>query len=112
MAEQVEKVMLPFEEAGQVDAGGARVTDGELALSPADTLEVNAAESAARLADYAQSWGITIPGNFRPATKAQVAYWREMCGAMSLSGTEGMKDAAWPADLAPSKPTLQAMADQ
>ncbi len=68
--------------------------------------------AAARLADYAQSWGITIPADFTPATKAQVAYWRELCGAISLTGTEGMRDGSWPADLAPSKPTLQAMADR
>ncbi len=68
--------------------------------------ECQAAEAAARLADYAQSWGITVPADFTPATKAQVAYWRELCGAISLTGTEGMHDGDWPADLAPSKPTL------
>jgi hypothetical protein len=57
-------------------------------------------------------WGLTIPPDFTPATKAQVAYWRELCGAISLSGTVGMQDTAWPADLAPSKSTLQAMAER
>jgi hypothetical protein len=109
VAAQVEKVMLPFAEVGVVDTSPA--TDGALALSSADSAAVNAAE-AARLADYAHSWGITIPADFTPATKAQVAYWRELCGAISLTGTKGMQDAAWPADLAPSKPTLQAMSER
>jgi hypothetical protein len=47
-----------------------------------------------------------------PATKAQVAYWRELCGAISLTGAQGMRDDGWPADLAPSKPTLKAMAER
>ena len=86
--------------------GSAPATDGALALSSADTAEANAEDDAARLAEYAQAWGITIPADFTPATKAQVAYWRELCGAISLTGTDGMRDGDWPADLAPSKPTL------
>jgi hypothetical protein len=109
MGEDVEKVMLPFDEAGEGDTLNATTTDGALALTPAEDASVAAAE---RLADYAQSWGITIPADFTPATKAQVAYWRELCGAISLIGMEGMHDCGWPADLAPSKPTLQAMADR
>jgi hypothetical protein len=108
----VEKVTLPFDEVGEQDPGSAPATDGALALVPADAPEATAAANAARLVDYAQSWGISIPANFTPATKAQVAYWRELCGAISLTGSEGMQDAAWPADLAPSKPTLQIMADR
>jgi|GEM_PF-906008 len=112
MDEDVEKVTLPFEEAGGNDPGSAVATDGALALASADTLAdtvVARTMAVARLADCAQSWGITVPADFIPATKAQVAYWRELCGAISLTGTEGMRDDTWPADLAPSKPTLQAM---
>jgi hypothetical protein len=65
-----------------------------------------------RLTEHAQAWGITIPADFTPATKAQVAYWRELCAAISLTGAEGMRDASWPAALAPVKPTLHAMADR
>jgi hypothetical protein len=56
--------------------------------------------------------GITIPADFTPATKPQVAYWRELCGAISLRSTVGMSDTDWPADLSPAKPTLQAMAER
>ena len=59
MGEEVEKVMLPFDEAGEHDPGSAPATDGALALLPADTAASHAAETAARLADYAQAWGIT-----------------------------------------------------
>ena len=62
MAKQVEKVMLPFEE------------DGALALSSADAAK--GAAEAERLVDYAHTWGITVPADFTPATKARVAYWR------------------------------------
>jgi hypothetical protein len=105
-------VTLPFEETGENDPGSAPATDGALALVPADTSETNATATAARLAEYAQSWGIPIPPEFTPATKSQVAYWRELCGAISLTSTEGMRDGSWPADLAPAKPTLQAMVER
>ena len=82
MGEQVEKVMLPFEEASIEGASAAPVTDGALALTPANTPTINGAETAGRLADYAHSWGITVPAGFTPASKAQVAYWRELCGAL------------------------------
>jgi hypothetical protein len=111
MGEAVEKVTLPFDESGESNAGSAPATDGALALASGDAAAVKAAEAAARLADYAQAWGITVPVEFTPATKAQAAYWRVLCGAISLTGTEGMHDGDWPVDLAPSRPTLQAMAD-
>jgi hypothetical protein len=108
VGEDIEKVTLPFDEAGEGDTLTALTTDGALALTQAEDAS---GAAAARLADYVQSWGITIPADFSPVTKAQVAYWRGLCGAISLTGTEGMGDASWPADLAPSKPTLQAMVD-
>jgi hypothetical protein len=109
MAEHVEKVTLPFDSTGEGDTLTAPTTDGTLALILAEDASVAAVE---RLADYAQSWGITIPANFTPATKAQVAYWRELCGAISLTGTAGTHDSDWPADLAPAMPTLQAMVER
>jgi hypothetical protein len=96
VAEKVEKVMLPFDD------------DGALALAPEGN---SVADAASRPTDYAQAWGITIPADFTPATKTQVAYWRELCGTVSLAGTDGMNDTDWPAYLAPSKPTLAAMAE-
>jgi hypothetical protein len=101
MGEDVEKVTLPFDEAGENDPDCAPAADGALALLPADTPAVPATEGALRLADYAQAWGIMIPADFTPATKAQVAYWQELCGAISLSGVDGMRDGNWPADLVP-----------
>jgi hypothetical protein len=112
VAEQVEKVTLPFDEADNNDATSALSTEGALALAADGTAAATTAEVAQRLADYAQAWGITIPTDFTPATKAQVAYWRELCGAISLTGIEGMRDVSWPADLAPAKPTLTAMAER
>jgi hypothetical protein len=112
MGEGIENVSLPFDQSGETGPGSGPVTDGVLALLPADTAAATAAEAAMRLAEYAQAWGITIPADFTPATKAQVAYWRELCGAISLSGPEGMGDGSWPADLVPSKPTLQGMAER
>lgn len=63
-------------------------TAGALALAPADS---------------------SLPDGFVPATKAQVAYWRELCGVLSGAGSAGVRDTDWPADLAPSKPTLAAL---
>ena len=101
VAEKVQKVTLPFDEAGENDVGSASATDGALALSPGDIAVATAAEAAIRLADYARAWDLAVPMEFTPATKAQVAYWRELCGAISLTGTEGMRDGDWPADLRP-----------
>jgi hypothetical protein len=112
VGEHIEKVTLPFDENGEHDTGSALPTDGALALSSADATGASAGEAAARLADYARAWDITIPANFTPATMAQVAYWRELCGAISLTGADGMRGSDWPPDLAPSKPTLQAMVDR
>jgi hypothetical protein len=109
MGEDVEKVTLPFDDLDQLDTGSGLDTDGALALTLTEDAGVAA---VTRLDDCARLWGITIPAGFTPATKPQIAYWRELCGAISLTGTEGMRDGAWPADLAPAKPTLQAMADR
>jgi hypothetical protein len=109
MSEQVEKVMLLFEELSAVDGSNTSAMDGALALSSTEDPSVAA---TARAAEYAQEWGITIPGNFTSATKAQVAYWRELCGAISLQGKAGMRDGAWPVELAPSKPTLHIMLER
>jgi hypothetical protein len=107
MGEDVEKVTLPFED-GAANAAAVLVMDGALALTSAeDPSEI----AAVRAAGYAQTWGLTIRADFTPATKAQVAYWRELCGAISLTGTAGMRDGAWPTEVAPSKATLQAMAE-
>jgi hypothetical protein len=108
MAEQIEKVTLPFDEAGTDDAASAPTIEGTLALSPTG----GAANAAAHAATNAQAWGIAIPPDFTPATKAQVAYWRELCGAISLTGRDGTRDGDWPADLAPAKSTLTAMAER
>jgi hypothetical protein len=112
VAEQVEKVKWPFEEVGAEDAPSALVTNGALALSPVETACADTAAEAVRPAEYAQSWGITIPADFTPATKAQVADCRELCGAISLTGVDGMRDGNWLTDLAPSKPTVQAMVER
>jgi hypothetical protein len=112
MAEQVEKVTLPFDEGGEKSVSSAPSIDGALALSSGDDAATTPSETATRLANCARIWGISIPADFTPATKAQVAYWRELCGAISQTGADGMGDGRWPEDLAPSKPTLQAMADR
>ena len=110
MGEDVQKVTLPFDEDAIQDTSPA--TDGALALSWADAGDATAEAVAARLADYAQAWGISVPADFAPATMAQVAYWRELCGALVVTGKLGMQDSDWPTDLAPSKPTLRAMAER
>src|SRR5258708_18422631 len=44
-----------------------------------------------------------------PPTKAQVHYWRELCGVATLHGAVGVRDDQWPPELAPSKATLRAL---
>lgn len=56
--------------------------------------------------------GIEIPEGVVSATKAQVAYWRQLCGAISERGLRGMGDADWSLDLAPTRITLRAMEEQ
>src|SRR5262249_46296634 len=113
MSKQSEKVLLPFDEGG-VDAPGADAPiQGALALSLAKAPGAGeTAEGAAYVATLAAAWGITVPADFTPATKAQVAYWREVCGTISLMGKIGMRDGAWPAELTPSKSTLATMTER
>jgi hypothetical protein len=47
-----------------------------------------------------------------PPTKSQVHYWRELAGAISVYGALGLRDDQWPADLAPSKPTLTCLQER
>jgi hypothetical protein len=56
--------------------------------------------------------GIELPEGFVPATKAQVAYWRQLCGAIHGRGTAGMGDTDWPPELAPTRITLRAMEER
>jgi hypothetical protein len=67
VAEKVEKVVLPFDEGNDNASGSGVATDGAFALSSVDSA---VAAATARLADHAQAWGITIPMDFTPATKA------------------------------------------
>lgn len=56
--------------------------------------------------------GPSLPDGFVPAAKAQVAYWRELCGVLIGAGSAGVRDTEWPADLAPLKPTLTALVER
>jgi hypothetical protein len=47
-----------------------------------------------------------------PPTHDQVYYWRELAGAITLRGTEGMPHDGWPAELHPSTPTLNALVER
>lgn len=55
---------------------------------------------------------IAKPDGFTPATKAQVAYWRQLCGALSVRGSAGMGDADWPPELQPTRITLRALEER
>jgi hypothetical protein len=55
---------------------------------------------------------IEIPDGFVHATKAQVAYWRQICGVLSTHGKVGMRDADWPPELEPSRITLRALGER
>jgi len=48
-----------------------------------------------------------------PPTKAQVFYWAQLCGELTLRGVAGIADAdGWSADLAPSASTLRALQER
>ncbi|HEX9412145.1 MAG TPA: hypothetical protein VF916_01450, partial [Ktedonobacterales bacterium] len=47
-----------------------------------------------------------------PPTKAQVYYWRELCGVATLHGAAGVRDDQWPPELAPSTATLRALVER
>ncbi len=53
-----------------------------------------------------------VPDGFVPATKAQVAYWRQLCGAVSARGKAGMPDTEWPPELSPNRFTLRALEER
>jgi hypothetical protein len=109
MGESVENVTLPFDDGGEDKPDSPPPTDSALALAPGDTPAVRDADITARLADYTQSWGITIPVDFTPVTKAQVAYRRELCGAITLTGADGMGDRSWPSGLIPARGDVTAL---
>jgi hypothetical protein len=48
-----------------------------------------------------------------PLTKAQVHYWRELCGVLTQAGKAGLPSVeGFPPDLAPSRATLKAMVER
>jgi len=47
-----------------------------------------------------------------PPTHAQVYYWRELAGAITLCGSAGMPDNGWPADLNPPRQTLKQLEER
>jgi hypothetical protein len=78
------------------------------AIAPAldrDTAQDTERERSVRVSVGAAAVVSQLP----PPTNAQVYYWRELAGAVSACGTAGLRDDEWPADLAPSKPTLHAL---
>jgi hypothetical protein len=56
----------------------------------------------------------THPGSsLPPLTKAQVHYWRELCGVLTQAGAAGVPDVnAFPLALQPSRSTLAAMVER
>ena len=41
-----------------------------------------------------------------------MAYWRQLCGVLSAAKGRGVADGQWPADLAPTRPTLRALVER
>jgi len=57
--------------------------------------------------------GADVADGLPPPTKAQVYYWAQLCGELSLRGTAGIAGAdGWPADLVPSSITLKALQER
>jgi hypothetical protein len=76
----------------------------------ATNLIIDAHEPDARPTNVAPNiHRIDIPEGFVPATKAQVAYWRQLCGAIHGRGAKGMGDADRPPELVPTRITLRAL---
>src|SRR5215469_817816 len=88
----MEIVQTPFELPPVVEGSLARAVgsgDAEAALSTASTDE------------------------FAPLTKAQVHYWRELCGVLTQVGPAGLPSAEdFPPALCPSRATLHAMVER
>src|SRR5262245_21253279 len=76
---------------------------GTLVASSAEKVTGDGQETAA---------AVIVDDGFPPPTHAQIAYWRTLCGAISLTKENGMADDAWPAELAPTQPTLKALAER
>ncbi len=79
------------------------VVAAKLLIDPEEEMPLEAPLSAS------PAHRIEIPEGFTPATKAQVAYWRQLCGAISERGPRGMNNDDWPPELEPSRITLHAM---
>jgi hypothetical protein len=56
--------------------------------------------------------GWVIDDGLPPPTHANVAYWRQLCGVLSLAKGRGVADGQWPDDLAPPRPTLTALVER
>jgi hypothetical protein len=53
-----------------------------------------------------------IDDGLAPPTHANVAYWRQLCGVLSMAKGRGVADGQWPDDLAPPRPTLTALVER
>src|SRR5262249_57071280 len=47
-----------------------------------------------------------------PPTHAQVAYWRQHCGELTLAKGRGVANDAWTEDLSPTRSTLRALVER
>src|SRR5262245_20925179 len=57
------------------------------------------------------SAGWVLDDRLPPPTHAQVEYWRQLCGVLSMAKGSGVADGVWPDDLAPTRPTLRALVE-
>src|SRR5262249_25389933 len=90
-----------------MNATAASVTAENVLISPSEALEEHLTET---LAGALPEW--VVDDGLPPPTHAQVEYWRQLCGALSLVKGSGVADGGWPADLAPTRPTLRALVDR
>ena len=82
----------------------AAPTDQNVLIEAPDDLLVGAAVTAST------EW--VFDDGLPPPTHAQVEYWRQLCGVLSLAKGRGVADGQWAPDLAPARPTLRALAER